>query len=90
MNDHQSPTDNTKPRPQRAVTMTLIIGADTRRDMSDALEQLAFDIAAGQINGPSGCSGGSGSGYSYSFSAKDGPTHDEYVAQLAAYLETKK
>lgn len=83
----QSTTPMPPVRPRRAVTMTLTIGADTRLEMALALQHLAFEIEAGQINGPSGCSGGPFSGYSYDFTAAEHPTHDEYIAQLNAYLE---
>jgi len=77
-------------RPQRAVRMTLTIGADTRDDMARALEHLACEISMGRINGPSGCMGGGDSGYSYDFTAGASPTPEEYQAQLRAYLDAKK
>jgi hypothetical protein len=83
MNDAQQET----PRPQRAVRMELTIGADTRKAMADALEQLAWEIRADVINGPSGCSGSCDAGYAYDFVAGEHPTHEEYVESLKAYTE---
>jgi len=77
-------------RPQRAVRMTLTIGADSRSAMARSLEQIAERILFNEINGPNGCSGGCDSGYSYEFTASDRPTPEEYVAQLNAYLDAGK
>ena len=77
-------------RPQRAVRMTLTIGADTRKDMVAAIDHLCHMIETDQIHGPSGCSGGCHSGYSYEFTASDRPTHDEYMAALDAHLAAGK
>ncbi len=77
-------------RPQRAVTMTLTIGADDREGMAHALEELAYRIHSGALNGPNGASGSPSCGYSYEFNAAEHPTHDEYIAQLNAYLDANK
>lgn len=74
-------------KPQRAVTMTLTIGADRRQDMGDALREIADRIESGDINGPTGASGAPSVGYGYEFKASESPTHEEYHAQLRAYLE---
>lgn len=82
---------NDEPKRQtRACTMTLTIGADTRADMAEALDQLAIDLINGYINGPSGCSGGTRSGFSYEVKFGDRPTNEEYIAELNAYLERKR
>lgn len=72
--------------PRRAVTIDLRMGADTKADLVASLYRLAEMIDRGDIRGPSGCSGGCTSGYSYEFTVADHPTHDEYIAKLNEYL----
>ena len=68
-------------------TMSLTLGADTRAEMVRALYDFADQVDMGFVNGPSGCSAGCGSGYSYAVKFGDRPTHEEYIAALNAYLE---
>ncbi len=75
--------------PKRACTMVLTIGADTRQAMAWSLRHLADEIDMGQINGPSGCSGGSESGYSYDCHFGTSPTHEEYFAAVRAWQESR-
>jgi hypothetical protein len=75
--------------PKRAVQFRVDIGADNMRALSSALFNLSNQIAAGQLSSHS-VSGGYDSGYEHWLSVSDRPTHDEYVAQLDAWLEARK
>lgn len=71
--------------PRRACTLMLRIGADDRASLVRAVEEFARTID--ERREPGGACGGYDYGWSYELSAKDRPTHDEYVAALDAYLE---
>ena len=70
--------------PNRACILNIEIQADTRADMVHALETIAIAIDRGEMT--RGCSGGPSSGWTYEYTEAERPTHDEYVAELRAYL----
>ncbi|SDR18339.1 hypothetical protein SAMN05443245_3387 [Paraburkholderia fungorum] len=75
--------------PKRAVQFRLEVGADSRRALADVLFNLAIQIDHEGLSSHS-VSGGYDSGYEQWLTMSDGPTHDEYVAQLNAWLEQNK
>lgn len=76
--------------PRRAVVLTAEIQADTRRDLASALFNLATQLEAGEISGPVVVSGGYNSGYILHLQEDEGPTHDEFVERLRAFLQDKQ
>lgn len=74
--------------PRRAVTLKLDLQADTRDELTRALEQIVFLIDRGELT--NGCSGGPFSGYSYEYSEAAYPTHEEYHAQLKEWIEAER
>lgn len=83
-------TDSSTPLPHRRFVLNLRLGADTRDALAHALEQLAFEIVAGQVNGPGGACGGPDAGYSYEFLEDQSVTHDSYFAAIDAMREARK
>lgn len=82
-------SEPTKPaKPQRACVFTTKIEADNRQEMVSALYFLADRLDRGELN--VGVSGGCGSGCAYEYLEGDHPTHEEYFAQLHAYLAERK
>lgn len=73
-----------KKPPRRACRLVLTLEADTRADMVSALENIACQLYRGEMT--KGVSGGYSSGHTYEYTEAEHPTHDEYVAQLNAYL----
>ena len=74
-------------KPRRAVSLDLMLWADTRKDLIDELNQIIFLIETDQFS--DGCSGGHDSTYTYRYQENEHPTHDEYVGQLLKYLKEK-
>ena len=70
--------------PVRACRFVLDLQADTRQDLADDLYNLARRIERGELT--KGLSGGYSSGYIYELTENEGPSHDEWYAQLTAYL----
>ena len=73
--------------PNRACILKIEIQADTRAEMVRALETIATSIDRGEMS--RGCSGGPSSGWIHEYTEAEHPTHDEYVAELRAYLATR-
>ena len=71
-------------QPQRAVTLALKMGADNRQELASALRNFAFDVERGEAR--NGVSGGVASGYSWQITEHDGPTNEEYHAQVREFL----
>lgn len=69
--------------PQRAFTLTLRLGADTRADLAHALYHFARGVEDGTLT--RGSSGGPASGAEYELVEIDKP-HDKYFEELHAYL----
>ena len=74
--------------PQRACRLTMRLEADTPQDMASLLENFAWRIHAGELT--TGVTGGPSSGGIYEFHCAEHPSHEEYFAQLRAYLQEKK
>lgn len=75
------------PKPQRALTLTLRIGADTPRDLACQLYHMAHEVEAGQMT--VGEFGGPGAGGVYELVTIDKP-HEKYFEELHAYLEERR
>lgn len=73
------------PRPRRRVVVTLDLGADSWDEVASALDQIAFEVAAGKMRG-SACSGGPSSGYTWSANEDESVTHETYFEALDKYL----
>ena len=71
-------------KPQRAFTLTLVLGADSREDLVQALENLAFDISRGEIT--RGCWGSPSNGAFYELRTDQDMTHDRYFEAVDRYL----
>jgi hypothetical protein len=76
-------------RPQRALTFTLRIGADTRKDLAQHLEHLAQQVYREEIAGGPGTFGGPSCGGNYELVEIDMP-HEKYFEELHAYLEERR
>lgn len=76
--------------PRRAVVLTAEIQADTRHDLASALFNLASQIEAGEVCGPTVVSGGFSSCYILHLSEGDEPTHDQFVEQLRTFLHNEQ
>lgn len=74
--------------PTRACTLELRLGADSRKEILASLRQIEYLIDTEQMT--EGCSGGVGSGYSYSYKEREEPTSEQYHEQLQAYLAARK
>lgn len=74
--------------PKRACRFMLDLQADTRKELADALYNMAIQIERGEMT--NGVSGGYPSGFIYELVENDRPTHDEFVRDLRAYLEAKQ
>jgi hypothetical protein len=75
--------------PKRAVQFTLDLQADDINSLCSALFNLSNQIAARDMSRTC-TSGGCDSGYTFRLSVSDGPTHDEYIQQLNAWLEARE
>lgn len=75
--------------PRRAVQFRVDVGADDLRALSSTLFNLSNRIAAGELSSHS-VSGGYDAGYEHWMTVAEQPTHDEYVAQLNAWLKARK
>jgi hypothetical protein len=74
-----------KKPPQRAVSFRLEVQADSLEALASVLMNLSLHADRGDLS--THCvSGGYDSGYEQWLEVSDGPTHDEYVAQLNDYL----
>lgn len=71
--------------PKRAVQFRIEIGADSLEALAATLMNLSLSADRHQLSTHS-VSGGYDSGYEHWLTVSDGPTHDEYVAQLNAWL----
>jgi hypothetical protein len=74
-------------KPQRACVLTVKIEADSPLQMVRAVNCLADGISRGELS--TGCWGSPDHGAIYEYMESDSPTHDEYFAQLRAYLDAK-
>lgn len=74
--------------PKRACRLHLDLQADTPEAMESALRNIGLRLLMGELT--TGVSGGYNSGYQYVYEQRDGPSHDEYVAQLNAWLAARK
>jgi hypothetical protein len=75
-------------KPTRACVLTMRLGADRRQDIVDELRQLAEQLEQGKIL--VGVLASPSIGGAYEYLESDRPTHQEYFAELNAYLEGLK
>lgn len=75
--------------PRRAVTLELEMQADTPRDLASALYNFSIQIDHQEVS-RSGVSGGCHAGYTYTYTANEAPSHDEYFAAVDVWLESRK
>lgn len=73
--------------PQRAMTLTLRLGADDRKALAGALYHMAHEIESGELT--RGCSGGYSSGCEYELVEIDKP-HEKYFEELHSYLAERR
>ena len=85
----QEPSGTKKPEaPKRACRLTLELQADSRSELVRALRTMASRIERSELT--CGVSGGPDSGAIYELIEDDGPSHDEYFAQVQAWLDAKQ
>jgi hypothetical protein len=75
-------------KPHRRIEFTLKVGADSIKDLQQALGQVSFDIEAGS-RGPC-VSGGVTSGWCWNIKEDESITHKMYVEQLQQHLAQSK
>lgn len=75
--------------PKRAVQFRVEIQADDLDALAAALSHLSMQADRQRLSAHS-VSGGYDSGYEHWLTVSDGPTHDDYVKQLNAWLEDRK
>lgn len=75
--------------PKRAVQFRIEIGADSLEALATTLMNLSIQADRHELSAHS-VSGGYASGYEQWLTVSDGPTHDDYVKQLNAWLEDRK
>lgn len=75
--------------PKRAVTLELEMQADEPRELATALYNFATQIDRNEVS-RSGVSGGYHAGYTYTYTANEAPSHDEYFAAVDVWLESRK
>jgi len=74
-------------KPRRAIEITITIGADTPRNVLDALNSIEFNIMEhGDDMNINSVSGGTSDSYEIHGSHKPEITHDMYFEQLNKYL----
>lgn len=74
-------------KPKRAFRLTLMLDADTRNDMSDALRRMADDVEHESMT--VGFYGSPSDGAIYELLHDPEMTHDVYHAALREYLAAK-
>jgi hypothetical protein len=75
--------------PKRAVQFRVEIQADDMASLADALLNLSLHADRGELSSHS-VSGGYDAGYEHWLTVSDEPTHEEYVAQLNAWLQNRR
>lgn len=73
--------------PKRAFVLTMTIGADTRQDLSEALNSIAFEIAAEKVT--ESVTGSYSWGGNYKLEVDESMTHDRYMEELNKVLGRK-
>ncbi len=72
--------------PARRIQFRIEIGADSLEELSGVLHDLSLRVDRSEMSTHS-VSGGVYSGYEHWLTIAEHPTHEEYVAELNAYLE---
>lgn len=72
--------------PQRAFSIELKVGADTLQEAANLLEHFADQI---RLGGSASVTGGPSSGGYYEVRQRD-VTHEQYAAELKAYLAKER
>lgn len=75
-------------RPKRAFTLELKVGADSRKELADALCNFVDEIERDEVT--EGAWGGVSSGGSYALRVDHSMTHERYVIELGEYLTSLK
>lgn len=75
-------------KPKRAFRLTMMLDADTRADMADALRRMADDVELESMT--VGFYGSPSDGAIYELLHDPGMTHDAYHAALREYLDKAK
>lgn len=75
---------------ERHLVLELTLGADNRREMAHALEQLAFEILAETLVAGGGASGGVGAGYTWQLRVNEGVTHESYFEAIDQMLKQRR
>lgn len=73
--------------PHRAVRIKLDLEADSREAIISALANIERRVAMHDLT--EGCSGGYDSGYTYTYTEAERPTHDEYAQALKDWLAAR-
>lgn len=81
------PIDEATKPPVRAFRLTLMLDADTRTDMADALRNMADRVDRDQVT--NGVWGGPSDGAIYELLTDPTMTHDAYHAALRSYLDQR-
>lgn len=76
------------PKPSRSFRLTLKLEADTREDLANALNQMAYQIDRDQLS--VGVSGGPTSGAIYELLHNPNQTHENYFREVRQYLVAAK
>jgi hypothetical protein len=84
----ESPEQPLAQGPHRACRLVLDAQGDSPEALARELRHLAARIERGEAS--RGCSGASSGGTIYELVVGDRPTHDEYFAQIDAYLLGRK
>ena len=74
-------------KPERRHKLIAVVEADTVQDLADRLENMARDIARGELT--QGVSGGGTSGAIYSYKVNPEQTHDAYFKQIEEHLRER-
>ena len=74
--------------PKRAYRLTLVLDADTQRDLANALWQMSMRIDRGELS--TGMSGAPSDGSIYELLHDPAQTHETYFQQVREYLERKQ
>ncbi len=76
--------------PRRRLNLTLHLGADDMRALTDALEQIAIDLSISGDETAFVTSGGTRSGFDLHLTCDESMDGDRYRTELLAYVARKR